>query len=208
MTSVPKHKLMETIVFKKFAARPKASDGNIRKPIITTVVLAGLTSVAVLLAAAPAAAKASTAQSCSKKLQACSQRCEGRIPKGISQSKSAEMLVNCIKRTCNKQYDNCMKDSVGSGGSKSETPADPLKPKGGDVRTPPTGSAKDEPKAPPKVNDTRAPAGGGAAKPDGILGGGILDNGPGFGGQGPAATGSPGRPAAPASPAASGPLIR
>ena len=157
------------------------SKPSIRKSVVSVAALAGLASIALLIVASPAAAAANTAASCAKKQQACSQRCDGAIPKGIGSNKANDMLVSCIRRTCNKQYDNCMKNSVGSGGSKAETPRDPLHPKGGNPHMPPTEGGMAEPKAPPKVNETRSP-----------LGGGLLGDGLGMGTTGPSATGSPG----------------
>jgi hypothetical protein len=131
--------------------------------VASAAALAGLALMTLSYAAGPAAAKANTAQSCTKKYHACQSRCEGRIPKGITQTKSAELLINCIKRTCNRQYDNCIASTnkPGGDGKRADTPADPLKPKGGDTRTPTTDGNKANPKSPPKVNDTRAPLGGG-----------------------------------------------
>jgi hypothetical protein len=69
---------------------------------------------------------------------------------------------SCLQR-CGSQLDNCL--SSGSPDGKVETPPDPLNPKGTGGRTPSTGGTKGEPKAPPKVNDTRPPMGGGVFQP-------------------------------------------
>jgi hypothetical protein len=129
-------------------------------------VLAVLASTTILFAAGTAYAKPVTAEACHKKYIACQARCESRIPKDISLQKSNDLLFACMARTCNKQYDNCMKNVVVGGGTKAEQPPrPPLHPKGGKPRMPPTGDSKDEPKKPPKVNDTRPPMGGGVFHP-------------------------------------------
>jgi hypothetical protein len=120
-----------------------------RKSIISAIALGSLAAVALLCAAGPAAAAAVSQQQCNKKYLACQQHCFDRYKEPAS----------CIQRTCNKQYDNCVANT-GTGGSNAQTSGNPLTPKGG-PRGPLGGGIKDEPKSPPKVNDTRAPLGGG-----------------------------------------------
>jgi len=165
---------MEIIMFKEWAAGPANTAGqnltskcrigaSIRKPIASTAILAGLLSVALLTSAVPAVAKPVVSGSCTKKYNACVSRCAGRVPKGTSTDKGNELIFACMARTCNKQYDNCVANSTtpGGGGKKTQTPGDPLNPKGAGNHTPPTGGNKSNPKSPPKVNDTRMPPRGG-----------------------------------------------
>jgi hypothetical protein len=157
---------METIVFKEFAARPDTSDranftskrlvAATGRPIISAAAFACLASVvlvATVLGSKSVEAKPSGA-GCWKKHSACIARC-----KRVFETPSR--VEACYKR-CDVKVVSCIPNE---GSSNAETPPDPLKPKGGDVRTPSTGSAKDEPKAPPKVNDTRAPTGGAKDQP-------------------------------------------
>lgn len=98
---------------------------------------------------------------CVEKYRACNNRCFGRY-------KSNEQIVGCINRTCNKQYDNCVKDS--GSGSSNRAPSSA------------SGGVLAHPQAPkPKI-------GRGPFSP---TSGGILDTGPGLPGQGPAGTGAP-----------------
>lgn len=102
---------------------------------------------AALLASAPANAATKTGEECIIDNNVCYGSCK-------------DLGDRCL-RDCDKKWAKCDK----AASKKKESGPDPLKPKGGDVRTPPTGSAKDEPKAPPKVNDTRAPTGGAKDQP-------------------------------------------
>jgi hypothetical protein len=67
-----------------------------RDSLISIVALAGLASFTLLSAANPAAAKART---CQQKATACESRCAGRY--------DSNNYVNCIYRTCAKQYGTC-----------------------------------------------------------------------------------------------------
>src|SRR5262249_39163101 len=155
---------------------------------------------AVLLAAGPAAAKPISVNACMKKQTACIQRCEGAYDiKKLGSKVWAEKVVACAGRTCQKQYDNCVANSVGSGPSKAETPPDPIQPRGGNPHTPPVGTAGAAPNPRPRT-DGRAPRGGELADPDPISPA-----------RGPTATGRPaggGAPAAPSAPPAAGPIFR
>jgi len=105
----------------------------------------------------PMGAGAMTAEMCSRYANRCYSGCDARsIGKDV-----------CIKR-CVKAHSDCLMNATpasGHNGQAAQPAADPLTPKGGGVHTPPTGGAVDQPKSPPKVNDTRAPIGGGVFHP-------------------------------------------
>ncbi len=151
-------------MFKKCAAKPERPGRKIRKSIISNVALAIAVSTSILLALATAYAMPASSDTCYKKYNACNSRCLAKYSGLIGKPGYTDKVTSCVNRTCQKQYDNCLK-YIGSGGSKAETPPDPIHPKGGNPCTPPTGGAMDEPKAPPKVNDTRPPMGGGVFHP-------------------------------------------
>jgi hypothetical protein len=67
-----------------------------RNSLISIVALASLASVTLLSAASPAAARLKT---CQQKATACENRCAGRY--------DSNNYVNCIYRTCAKQYGTC-----------------------------------------------------------------------------------------------------
>lgn len=132
----------------------------IRMSLLASVVLTSIASAALLHSVDPANAKPVTLESCQKKYRACVSRCTGRHP-GMDEN------LACIKRTCNKQQDNCYA-SMGKGS-----------PGGGKLALPP-----DKP---------TSTVGRGPFSPIGV---GILDTSSGLPAQGPAATGSPMAPAA------------
>jgi hypothetical protein len=147
-------------MLKESDVRPESLDGN-TLPFVTGA-LAGIASVMLLFAADPAAAKPNAELTCSQKQQACSQRCAGRVPKDIDPKKGTEMFLNCITRTCNKQYDNCVKNTTT--GTNAETPPEPRRPRGADNSVP-MGGAKPDPKKPPKPRNDAPPTGGTKADP-------------------------------------------
>ncbi len=67
-----------------------------RKSISSIVALAGLASMMLLYPTGPAAAKKMT---CVQKAQACERRCAAR--------NSESNWMNCVYRTCGKQYGTC-----------------------------------------------------------------------------------------------------
>lgn len=99
-------------------------------------------------------ANAKNLSQCVAQHTSCLQRCD-QYPNGPFHS-------SCLQR-CGSQLDRCLES--GSPDGKVQTPPDPLNPKGTGGHTPPTGGTKDESKAPPKVNDTRPPMGGGVFQP-------------------------------------------
>lgn len=132
-----------------------------RKFVVSVAVLASFASLSLVVVSGRAIAKPVTAGSCQKKEEACFKRCIARYP-GTTE-KAVNQQAGCALRTCQKQYENCMKDTAkgDGGGKKTQTPGDPLNPKGAGNRTPPTGGSKGDPKSPPRVNDTRMPPRGG-----------------------------------------------
>lgn len=86
-------------------------------------------------------------KTCQKKREDCQGRCNDRYPTNL------EQIHSCLKRTCNKQHDNCVKDQ----GTKPSKNAPPEKPPMKGEGVPPTGGVK-EPKSPPKNTGTRAPS--------------------------------------------------
>jgi hypothetical protein len=70
-----------------------------------------LTLAAVLCATNPATAAASL-NGCRDKYTACNQRCFGRY--------NGDAIIRCIKRTCDKQFDNCVKALGGSTGTRTQ----------------------------------------------------------------------------------------
>lgn|SRR5262245_12154392 len=129
-----------------------------RKSMISTVALGGLASLVLLCAASPASAKA--IEQCRNKYTSCIQHCAKAYDGPGDAATTA--YTNCIRRTCDKQFDNCAA-STGSGGNKVGTSADPVNPKGG-PRGPLGGGVQNEPKSPPKTTGPRAPLGGGVAQ--------------------------------------------
>jgi hypothetical protein len=65
---------------------------SLRKLLVASVALAGLSSAIVVSTPVPAEAK-----TCVQKYRDCNARCAGR----------SYEWQNCIYRTCNRQYDNC-----------------------------------------------------------------------------------------------------
>jgi hypothetical protein len=167
MAGASKHKLMETIVFKEFAAKPLLCanlrlglSATMRKPVaaVSRVLIAAALSAPLILAGAhnEALAKPSAAQrACNAKLGRCQAACTRKWT-------DAQFQNSCFRR-CDVDFSRC--SAKAAGGSKKETDPDPLRPKGTGDRTPPTGGTKAEPKSPPKVNDTRAPTGGANDQP-------------------------------------------
>jgi hypothetical protein len=70
---------------------------SLRKFMIASTAIAGLGSALVLSTPEPAEAKRMT---CAQKYRACNSRCAARSPD--------QNWQNCIYRTCNPQYDNCV----------------------------------------------------------------------------------------------------
>lgn len=136
-------------------------------------VLAG----AIFLAFGPADAAPNSPSSCQKRYQACQQRCEGRSPSGNA---GADMLIACITRTCNKQFDHCMRNASTGGGGKLETPGGTHNPRPDQAGAAQISDAKPLPNPLTSTTNNSSP-----------LGGGILGDGNGMGGNGPSATGSP-----------------
>jgi hypothetical protein len=99
-------------------------------------------------------AKARTLSQCVSQHTSCLQNCD-RYPNGPFHS-------SCLQR-CGSKLDYCLLGADADG--KVETPPDPLHPKGTGGHTPPTGGTQGQPKASPKVNDTRPPLGGGVFQP-------------------------------------------
>jgi len=202
--------------------RPVAA--SMRKSIVSSVVLAGLTSLALL--GRVESVSAATMTACQAKHMDCSARC---IMSADSEGKGNA----CIERTCTHQFKSC---AAVSGESKNpyHDYGPGLKPPKG---TPPY--TERPPRAPggvsggrgggvgvgrpgggrpgrdvSNVRDHRGPRGRGprgsnpveltsqspAGQVRGPGWGGILDNVGGFGQQGPAATGSPMAPRAPSAP--------
>lgn len=145
-----KHELMEIVMFNRrcgYAKRP--GDAMRNENPMRSAVIAGCI---ILLAATtlPSSADATTIQQCKQKSAACDAKCAKRsIGKDI-----------CYRK-CDIAYLDCFDNASNTPDKKVDPGPDPLRPKGTGGHTPPTGGAKDEPKAPPKVNDTRAPIGGG-----------------------------------------------
>jgi hypothetical protein len=110
-----------------------------RKFIIWTVAPASLASAVLILANGwePAAGRTFQPGACTNRHASCVDRCVMiRYPKNYEQSQ------NCIRRTCDKQYDNCVKTqgnrpqgSAGAeGGGVAKDPTTP--PKGAGTRPP------------------------------------------------------------------------
>lgn len=132
-----------------------------RRSIVGAALLAVAGVLVSQFAAGPVAAK-KLITACQDKHGSCVRRCIERYEK-------VEDAFRCSSRTCDKQFDNCVKDS--GGGSANKT--------GGKIAVPPV----------------RDPAGGPVRGPFST---GILGSSHGFANQGPAPAGSPAAaPAAP-----------
>lgn len=176
--------------------RPQAA-GKLHRfsAAITAAALLG----AILFAFGPAEAKPSTQASCHKKYLSCQTRCADKIQQ-YTGTEWNDKLSACMKRTCDKQYDNCVKNSTGPGGgdSKLENPPPAHKPRPEQA----SGSYISDPKPVPNpltsTTNNSAP-----------LATGILDSGSRMGGNGPSATGSPagGGMKPPSAPPAAPPVI-
>lgn len=90
-------------------------------------------------------------------------KAEGTCRRGCEKWTDPQFKRSCLSR-CDVSLVTCLRSAAGTGGTRVQTPPDPINPKGGNVHTAPTGGVKDEPKA-PKVNDTRAPTGGAIDQP-------------------------------------------
>jgi hypothetical protein len=77
-----------------------------------------LTLAAFLCATDPGTAAAMSGNGCRDKYTACNIRCFQRY------SSSQDAAISCISRTCNRQYDNCVK---ASGSTGTRTQVDPPK---------------------------------------------------------------------------------
>lgn len=150
-------------------------------------VLAG----AILLASGSAQAKPNTTQSCEKKHEACSARCQKKYADVADPVTWSTKVSACLTRTCDPQKKSCMASLPG----KLETPPAGHNPRPEQASGPHISGAKDEPVF--------------RARPDnsGPLGTGILDSGNGMGGNGPSATGSPAGGGMPKAPPAAPPVI-
>jgi hypothetical protein len=156
-----------------------------RKSIVSSVVLAGLTSLALLARVESVSAMSMTA--CQAKHSECSERCIiNNTDGGV-----------CIQRTCTHQFKAC---AAVSGESSN-----PYHDRAG--MKPPRGVRPVVDRSPRPSRPSRPPRGGGSTQltsqsPSGPAGevriprGGLLDNVIGIRQQGPSATGSPMAPAA------------
>jgi hypothetical protein len=174
--------------------RPVAA--STRKSIVSSVVLAGLTSLALLGHIESVSAKNMTA--CQAKHADCSERC-------IMNTESEGKGNACIQRTCTHQFRACASQS-GESSNPYHDQAGMKPPKGvRPIVDGPPRSPRPRPKRPsrgPRPTELTSQSPGSPADqvrvPRGPLGGGILDS-LGLGGvrqQGPAAAGSPMTPAA------------
>jgi hypothetical protein len=147
----------------------------VREPIVLAVALASLVSLT--LAVQPAVARPKK-ETCADKHSGCTGRC-------IRNNDTTEGAFRCVTRTCDRQFDACIKsDKDGDGAAgRGWLPVRPaIGPRGTGVGS--------------KVSVSPKPTIG----PRGPLSGGILDTGHGVPSQGPAATGSPMAPRAPGGP--------
>jgi hypothetical protein len=94
-----------------------------------------------------------TISGCVKQLNKCNSNCDKYT--------AGPFQTSCYNR-CASQHKTCIDSALPA---RTDTGPDPLHPKGTGGHTPPAGGTKDEPKAPPKVNDTRPPMGGGVFHP-------------------------------------------
>jgi hypothetical protein len=169
-----------------------------RQSLVSSVVLAGVTSLTLLLGAGPVSAATMTA--CQAKHSECSERCIANNTDGGV----------CIQRTCTHQFKSCAAVS-GESSNPYHDQAGMKPPKG--VRyprpiaeRPPRAPRPSRPRGPRPTELTSQSPGSPAEQvriPRGPLSGGLLDS-LGLGGtrtQGPSATGSPMAPAsAPSTP--------
>ena len=79
-----------------------------RNAILSAGALVALTASASVLSADPADAKQMNA--CALRQSYCNERC-------IMRNNDEGKISGCIRRTCDHQYRNCMKDTGGSGGN-------------------------------------------------------------------------------------------
>jgi hypothetical protein len=151
----------------------------VRASIVPAVALASLASLMFLSAVEPAVARPPRKETCADKHGACTGRC-------IRNNDTTEGAFRCVTRTCDHQFDACIrsdKDGDGAAGRAGLPTKRPIGPRDNG----PGGS---------KVSVSPKPTIG----PRGPLSGGILDTGHGVPSQGPAATGSPMAPRAPSGP--------
>jgi hypothetical protein len=147
----------------------------VRASIVLAVALTSLTSLTLLCFVQPAVARPPRKETCADKHGACTGRC-------IRNNDTTEGAFRCVTRTCDHQFDACIKsDKDGDGAAgRAGMPAKPaIGPRG-------TGVGSNVSVAPKPTIGPRGP-----------LSGGILEAGQGIPSQGPAATGMPRAPSAP-----------
>ena len=138
-----------------------------RKFITCTLASASLASALLILASSwePAAGRTFQPGACTNRHGACVDRCVmERYPKNYEQGNA------CIRRTCDRQYDNCVK-------TQGNRPQGSAGVKGGGV-------AKD-PTSPPKSTGTRPPLDNKWHGPTSPPKGGVWKQSPGSDGNGP-----------------------
>ena len=85
------------------------------KTIISTIAFAALTSLTLVQATAPSVAR--DMNTCALRQSFCNERC-------IMSSNEGSAISACIQRTCNNQFNNCMKDaSTREGRTRTDGPA-------------------------------------------------------------------------------------
>lgn len=82
-------------------------DFRFRNAFLPAVTLAALTASALAMFAGAAEAKMN---SCALRQSYCNERC-------IMRNDTEGQISGCIRRTCDHQYNNCMKDGGGSAGN-------------------------------------------------------------------------------------------
>jgi hypothetical protein len=113
-----------------------------RESIISSMALASLACVTLLYSAEPAAARDSV---CTSKVTACNERCHAKAGDDAAKEKS------CNQRTCNHQYDNCVRNAAGGGDRPGADPKgkggktgpivrDKRRPRGASLTSPSTGA--------------------------------------------------------------------
>jgi hypothetical protein len=122
----------------------------------------------VLLAGSPADAMPVSAKACQKKWEGCATRCSNKAAEATTIAKDfSDKYMACLARACDHQLKKCKQNATGGDGKMTETPPDPLTPKGGDTRGPFIGGILDTGPAlsgqgPSGVG---SPLGGGGAAP-------------------------------------------
>jgi hypothetical protein len=79
---------------------------SFRNAVLSAVTLAGLTALACAMLTGSAEAKMN---SCALRQSYCNERC-------IMNNMKDPQIGNCIRRTCDHQYNNCMRDGGGASG--------------------------------------------------------------------------------------------